>query len=472
MSSTQTHPVGARTPSSYCAKAHRLITAWLSRPAMRIAWALVHLPVMAQTAPENLVSPLCLPQVAQHHTIEQLTNNISVCQNQPDWLTYLGIQLNKHKRYADAAEHLERALLLAPHNLHAATAYAIALAGSGDVLSAINLLAHISQRADLPPELRAELQTAQIQLTALPSNTSWLMQRHAAVRLGHDTNLLGTPRLNTLTLTLPTGDITLPVDSSNLPRPGYYVRADMRLHATRTQTSGRRTDISLALHQRNTHSLPSANSTLIEALAESTPARTGAWASLATTQLQTQGGTRYRQTATNAGWMWQPNPTLAYTNCQTKAGLEWQDRKLHSNNLLSSQYTGASATLQCTSAGEAGFSPRNWQIGLKLGHDNPNNAERPGGKQRTSGLHASIHWSNLTMHGEVTHTQDATGYSPLLGNNQIRHSTRSLVRAEYGWQLAEHWQTHAGIEAYHQQSNIKLFNVRSINTYISLRRSW
>lgn len=412
----------------------------------------------------------CVPEVAQHQTLEQLLANTPFCQRQPDWLAHLGHQLNTQGRYTEAAEHLERALLLAPQHLGAAFAYTIALAGSGDTTSALHLLAQLTQRPDVPATLHAELLAAQHRMAHPLPTVGWQLHRHAALRLGHDTNLLGSPRLSTLTLTLPGGDLTLPVDSSNLPRPGHYYRADLRVQATHTQTNGRRTDISLALQQRNTPNLPSTNNTLAEFLLETTPTMQGVWGNAATTHLHTQSGTRYRQTAAGGGWAW--GMADGTTTCQPRTGLEWQHRNLLSNTLLSSHYTGALAAVHCTSATPSLWAPSHWQLSLRHGQDNPTTPTRPGGKQHSTSLHTSAQWRNWLLHAEVTHTQDHSGYSTLLGNNQLRRTTRTLLRAEYHWQLATQWQAHVGVETYRQQSNISLFGARSTNTYISLRKNW
>lgn len=425
----------------------------------------------------------CGPQ-AQAHSLEQLLENVPTCQRQPDWLTHLGQRLNEQRRYPEAAEHLERALLLAPQHLGAAFAYAIALAGSGDLPSALQLLAQLSTRPDVPEAQRRDLLAAQVRMAETPlpvigNAVGWTQRHSAGLRVGYDNNLLGAPRLNSLTLTLPSGDATLPLDAASQPRPGTYQRADVRLEATHTHTSGRRTDVALALQYRNSPSVSSANTTQTEWLLDTQPgtqANGGPWASLGLTSLHTQGGTHYRTIGLTTGWAWQPN-----ANCQPRLGAEWQTRRLTSNPVLSGNYGGLVASWGCSTTRPPGkadahpWLPQSWQLNARAGVDQPTQTNRPGGAQRATAVRATLRWPLWVAEAELLHTQDATGYSPLLSNNLTRHTARGLVRLERFIPLQQ-WSpglyATVGVEMYGQQANLALFKIHSTSVYAAVRKQW
>jgi hypothetical protein len=426
---------------------------------------------------------VCGPQ-AQAHSLEQLLQNVPTCQLQPDWLAYLGQRLNEQGRYPEAAEHLERALMLAPQHLGAAFAYAKALAGSGDLPSALQLLAQLSTRPDVPEPQRRDLLAAQVRMAEAPlpligNALGWTQRHSAGLRVGYDNNLLGAPRLNSLTLTLPGGDATLPLEAASQPRPGTYQRADVRLEATHTHSSGRRTEVALALQYRNSPSVASANTTQTEWLLDTQPgaqANGGPWASLGLTSLHTQGGTHYRTNGLAGGWAWQPN-----TNCQPRLGAEWQTRRLTNNALLSGNYGGLVASWGCnrtqpaTGAEAQPWLPQSWHIYARAGVDQPTQTSRPGGAQRSTALRATLRWPLWVAEAELLHTQDAIGYSPLLGNNLTRHSTRGLLRLERFFPLQQ-WSpglyATVGVEMYGQQANLVLFKIHSTSVYAAVRKQW
>ena len=463
-----TRPIPPRTGGKAATLRHGLVL---------LAAAYAPLYIYAQTPPPLLPpSDACGPQASQH-TLEQLLANVAQCQHQPDWLTHLGERLNTQGQYAEAAEHLERALLLAPHHLGAAFAYAVALAGTGDFASAAQLLAQASTRANLPTNQRNQLLTTQQRMaqaqTTHPTSNHWYTQPSASLRWGHDSNLLGSPRISSLTLSLPDGDMTLPLENSSQPSPGSFLRTDLRLSATHSPNPTRNLNITLALQHRHTPTLTSATTTQTEAQIQTQPTGTpGGWASTSFVNLHTQGGTRYHSTALSGGWAW------ITPGCQPRLGIEWQQRQLASNPVLSGRYTGLNASWACNSQAtlaRPAWQPAQWGIYLRSGQDLPTHSSRPGGTQRTTAMRTTLHWPRWMAEAELIHTQDGAGYSPLLANNRVRHSTRALLRIE-AWQPLPQWapglQAHWGLELDRQQSNLTLFSVTGSSVYAGLRKQW
>ena len=447
------------------------------------AWATPPNPAAQTPTHTAAPSPItaCGPG-AQGQNIDHLLQQVPTCQHQPDWLTHLGQRLNEQGRYPEAADHLERALLLAPQHAGAALAYAIALAGVGDLPSALALLAQLTRRPDLPATDRQALLAAQTHMAEAPlpqiggSPTGWMQRHSAGLRVGYDNNLLGAPRLSDLTLTLPGGDTTLPLDVASQPRPGSYQRADVRLEATHTQTNGRRTEVALGLQHRHSPALPSTDTTQPEWALDTQPAphTSGTWVNLGQSRLHTQGGTRYHTSGLAAGWAWGTTGT-----CQPRLGVEWQSRELASNPVLSGRYQGAMASWGCQLAhpttSHSTWLPSSWHLSARWGTDHPQQTARPGGKQRTSTVRATLRWPLWVAEAELQHNQDATGYSPLLANNRTRHTTRGLLRVErivplqsvspglYGT---------LGVELYGQQANLALFKIHSTSIYVAVRKQW
>jgi hypothetical protein len=149
--------------------------------------------------------------------------------------------------------------------------------------------------------------------------------------------------------------------------------------------------------------------------------------------------------------------------CSARVGGEWQDRQVISNTLLSGSYSGASVLLGCH---------KNWQVVIKAGEDRPQNAERPGGIQRTASVRSFFFNGTWLWDSEFSHTQDSTGYSPLLNYDAARATSRLSTRLEYQIPLAQQWVVALGAEWSKQDSNLALFQTQSWGSYANLRWVW
>ena len=393
------------------------------------------------------------------------------CLHSAEWLANLGRKLNAQRRYAEAAEHLERSLLLNPTALIAAFDYSVALAGTGDLSAATSLLEQLLQREDLPASVKTELVAAQTKLAGTlgttPVQPGWQTQQTLSLRLGHETNMLGSPRLDSLTLTTPGGDVTLPLETGSGPTGGHYLRTDWRVDATHTQHNGRQWTLSAAAQHRQVPSLRAANSTQLEAQLETLPSSQhpggGAWLNLNTSHLQTPGGTLYKTHTALGGWAWGHAQHL-------RAGAEWQARHLVSNPLLSGTYTGAHLRWH-----QQGYNNTHWQLHARLGTDHPNNPTRPGGQQHLAAVRAAVRWQLWLLEAEWQRTSDRAGYSPLLDNNRVRQTTRNLLRVERTFPFGppnHNLQSVVGVERYWQSSNLQIFKTNSTQGYVILRMHW
>lgn len=429
-------------------------------------------PAFAQESPSPAPVPACTSAALLNTSDpDALALHLERCYQHPAYLARLGHLYLQQQRYAHAIDPLERALLFEPNNPDTQLDYALALAGNGDAASALNLVLALQQDPTLPASLRQSLgQTLQATLApAVRTQPGQATRFSASLRTGYDSNLLGAPRLSSIALTLPTETLILPLDASSLPRAGWFARSDVRLHHVRQQANGSRWELQAAALQRNSPSLNAANSTQAELQLEHS--RPGHYASATAATLQSHAGTRYTSQGISAGLEQPPSATQP---CTLRLGLEWQNRQLHSNPILSGHYLGTSGQWTCPATKGR---PLQWQLGLRAGQDRPQAPTRPGGTQHQYGLraHASAASSSTTtwlLDAEASHHRDATGYSPLLANHRRRTISRFTLRAEVQHALTPGLTALAGLEAVAQSASLPLFAVHSRGLYAGLRVQW
>lgn len=191
---------------------------------------------------------------AQLSIIKSVQAQESTCLKSAAFYAELGQwQLLAHQA-KDALEALERSLLIEPEQPSVQLDFALALAESGDPVSARALADQILLRPDLPNALRTTLEqikgtnqgskslstvgiengNAHLQEKALsqPSKekrvlsllgSDWETQGSTQFLYGHDTNLNSASFVNTINLTLPNGTVPLSLDVSSLPQSGPTV---------------------------------------------------------------------------------------------------------------------------------------------------------------------------------------------------------------------------------------------------------
>lgn len=383
----------------------------------------------------------------------------------------IGQQLNAARRYAEAAEHLEAAMLRTPDDRRIHLEYAIALAGSGDVISAQQLLLQLRSDPTLDAATRRQIDVLvkqsrlQAYLPALPNGSISLM-------IGHDDNLLSVPHQGVFDLTLPGGALTVIPTDDHKPRAGLFTRADLRLNGVlptdAQHTRPLRYGVFLGLSKtpgqiadRNHWGL------LLEKQHLLFP---GSYLQTAHQQLTVQGEPIYRQTLLGAGQL------LAGTawdlNYRIRLGGEIQRRHYPQAEHLDGQYSGVQmyATLLDPAL----------QIALRYGQDRPRQADRPGGSQQHSAVKVTYQTrfkqGDLRAEAEWTWQRDGTGYSPLLENNRRRVLQRGNYRVEYLWggggNGLDGWQPFASIEWLEQQANLPLFSLRNRIVSLGANLAW
>jgi hypothetical protein len=406
--------------------------------------------------------------------LESLIDALPECQRDAGYLAALGHLLNQRGRYFEAGDHLERALMLAPDLKSARLDYAIALAGMGEVDSARMLLEEILADPSLPPHLRPALER---QRRSLASVTDWQPRVLLGARIGHDSNLLGSPDLSFLTLTFPDQSVVLPLDEASRPKSGYYSRVDLQLEARKQTLSGAQIESFYSVRSRRSESVPEAKSEQADAVFDysSYPRRSnssGFYATPSAAALRAGSGIRYNAYGLAAGW----GSSRWLASCDGRVGLEVQERKYLNNDLLSGRYSGIVTSWSCDRPGIQ------WLVNFKAGVDRARHDERAGGDQAQYSLRGAMvvasvgptHYKKgrLWLDLELNRSRDSSGYSPLLESGRLRVIERASGRIEYQYPLSNRLQWIAGIEAASQRSSLALFANRSWGPYLSLRGAW
>ena len=418
-------------------------------------------------------------------SVQRLLQAVPACQKDALFLATLGQKLNEAARYLEAADHLERALMLDASLKDAQLSYAIALTGSGDLASADALLAQLLADPALPSALRPLIEKQQAALGELARASGaaalagikpggWQSRLTLAARVGYDSNLLGSPNLGSMALTLAGQTLVLALDDSYLARSGNYVRAEAQVDAQRSAADGSRWDAMASLRSRYSATVAEAGSSQLDLLLERSQGQDGGlghYLNATGTVLESKAGMHYTATGLAGGLVWRASAAPA---CQARLGLEWQARNYLQNPVLSGRYGGTAAYLTCqTAAGPQ------WLLGLKTGHDQPQDELRAGGEQQQSSLRLSAYLPRLAplpggllLDLEQSRQNDATGYSPIIENGLARSVARRSARLEYQLALSQATLWLLGAEKIAQSSTLELFQQDSWGAYSGLRVSW
>jgi len=398
---------------------------------------------------------------------------LSRCQKDADFLATLGQRMSRLGRYSEAAEHLERSLLLDPTRQDVQMAYAFALVGLGDATSARGFLQDLLKDPSLPEDLRVQIERQASALMPAPAGASaaapWNQHLSLSARYGYDSNLLSTPNLSSLSLTVAGQSLSLPLDESYLAKSGSYARADLQLDLSREVAADQRWDVVVGLRQRRSPDESRSNNNQIDLLLEqSTPSGGFYWQSQFT-DLDASNGVHYQIWGLGAGLSAQK-----IGNCTTKIGLEAQERNYLNTQVLSGRYTAYTGVASCAFDGQSRF-----LLSLRQGADRPSDPSRPGGTQTSTSVRALVYaylhaWGDDALLVDLEHTsqRDETGYSPVLEGGAVREQRRQTLRLEYQKAISRSTQWLIGAERQVQDSSLALFRSENSGAYASVRWVW
>ena len=449
-----------------------------------------------RSSPEQLSGAF---QAQLQQNLALLDSTADLCLDNPRFHAQRGLVLQLMGQSAAAVESLERALLLDPDQPGTQLDYALALRDAGDAASAQALLQQISLRADLPPGLQPVLQS---QLTALPSppENGWDQHLKVSLALGNDSNLNNATSEGQLTLTFPGGEISLPLADASRAQRGTAAMTAVQYQAVRP-VNDQMWVLQAELRKRNTQQTDTGYQQLdLAAQWLQAPAARNQWQVRAGYSNLRFGGVDLLHSARAAVvHQWQLAWPGSGSICRPLAGLDTDIRRYPGTRQLDGTYRGLLFSVACDASEGGAAMPATGQpadflfgnpylslprfsLQLRTGKDNATSSQRPGGNYVSTDLRAAAYGRVLVpgvpgldwlAEYSVQQQRDSTGYSPLLGNNALRQSTRQALRLELAHQLAPavlggaRWFVSAELSG--QVSNLNAFAAKGRSLYSGLR---
>lgn len=451
-------------------------------PLITLAWA-VGVGALSGWGAQSHATEVCpvqFPATAPAQTahwkleIERLGALHNSCLSRADYFAYRGQLLLRQRHPKEALESLERSLLLRPDQPGVQLDFAIALAEVGDRGSSRALVRQVLSRTDVPDDVRRVLQNLAQDLGADnprgESRAAWHTVGALQTLVGHDKNLNNAPHLSSITLTLPNGNFSLPLDSASQAQSGMSLLHSAQLAATRSWGDGV-VALNADWRARQVPGHAAYGYEYYQLGASLKPQKSSPWSYRA--------GLSHYQAASlpmfsglllsisHEGRV--PEPSwFGRLSCQYRAGLEAESRGYHQDTLLNGVYGGATGTLVCARGAHQ------WIAQLQLGIDVANAPARVGGNQRRGEIKSqwlyqqgAALWSGELMAGR---TLDESAYSSLLGG-AVRQATRAHLKLSYSKPVdfVPGLQVVGTVEKSRTQSTIELFNIRGQAAYVGLR---
>lgn len=399
---------------------------------------------------------------ARDVALRQLDESAELCAGDAGWFAQRGALLLASGRLAEAAESLERAILLAPDHAGARIDYADALAGLGDYPAAKELARGLLALSSLPPPARQHLQARLHSWESLPDEKPpvWQLGLEVGMHVGWESNLNGAPAADTTLLTLPEGPVRLAL--ATRPRQGAAAVFDTQGQALRPLTS----DWYLMLHARgrlrdspageSDYALGQFDASVMKRLPGGDLAL-----QIARVDQQFGGVHLLAENRLVAQYLWKAQ------GCRPRLGMDAVQREYPTLGELDGHQLGLRLGLNCSSG--------SWSLDsdLRLARDHPQGSDRPGGAQRWNELQINGNWRGaqhvVKLEASLGSVRDTDGYSPLLQYNAERHIRRSALRLEVVRPVDAHWEGVASLEHFRQQSNIGLFELNNLGLYLGAR---
>lgn len=364
---------------------------------------------------------------------QRLASLAARCGGDADYLAWRGAVLLALGRAGEAADLLERALLIAPEHPGARRDYARALLALGERAAAHTLLAGLA-------------------LTPAPTYPAvWQGQGRLRAAIGHDSNLNRATAANALTLTLPGGALDLPLAPESRARAGSFYRLEGELAARRALSDGAGLELLGRLTARRT---PAAHADLDQvdflALLRWPRAPGGEWsAHLGVDALRWQGETLQRNLRGGLRVF-----AAQVGGCRPGGGVDLEMRRHPGQEALDHHSLQADAVWLCEGA-------RPWLVQLAGAREFA--SARPGGEAWRLGARVLGHWplasSRLEGEARLNLRREDGPYSPLLENGQRLASATLALRLEWRRPLAPQLELGLTLEAERQRASLALFDL-------------
>jgi len=432
-----------------------------------LCWAAIANSAARAACPDGGGAPLPGDLSELHKLNSELADLAEPCARDAPFLAYRGAVLLALARPTEAASLLELSLLLSPDAPVTQIDYARALTQLGDLSSAAAIWRALLARPDLPPHLRAEIESRLASVVRIPAeSTAWRQRREVSVRAGYDTNLNSASSLRELTLLFPDFGVTLPIAASAQPVDGGAAWFDARWQAARAFAGGRELELRAEIRLRGAVNAPgvSYRQADVEATGHQRIAG-GLWTATLSGGDVLYGGSHLFQTMRSSvlrSW--------AGDDCALRVGGELEGRQYPTSRTLDGRYTGAVAGFACRIR-----SGRVVGLVVRAGIDDPVQS-RPGGQQlRTDArIQGTGGWMGGTLQGSLAWQgeRDREGYSPLLAGGIPRSIQRITLGVEWTRPILNGWLGVIGTEAVEQKANLPLFELRGVSVQTGVKRVW
>lgn len=400
----------------------------------------------------------------------------------PDYDYRLGVAALALGRTLVAINALERVVLVQPAHAGAWLDLALAHLQFDDRETARNLLRHVSDNFDPPPELKRRIDALRSRLDRAPSNRAW--GGHLAVQYGRVRNAnngFGSPFM-TLTPGGASQPIPVEIASEHLARPDTARQISGFFHYPVAHGSGRSSELFVTLRSR--HYLTETGNDFTDAgmswahtlpidLPDSTQSVQSVPSYSGRLFAQVGGGMRYLGYGNQTlGQIWNLHGTLRYRfdRCQISLRSDWENRRYRRGGYHDSLTPWLGGGLECATP------VADFYLGHRQGRDTPD-GNRPGGtvgRAETTLLARRTLIPGLTLDGMIFQARylDDEGYSPLLENNARRRIERTGYRLSLQWRLPESAIGTPLLTLDHERtrdaSNLELFRIEDRQWFLGL----
>ncbi len=396
--------------------------------------------------------------------LAQMQGLEAACETRADFHAYRGTLHLLAGQVTQAANHLEKALLLNPDLPGAQLDYAQALARLGDKDAARQLVEQVAKRPDIDPGLRQWLQGGLADAPPDRPMPGWAWGQLLQTTAGYDTNLASTTHASAMTLYLSNGPVLVPLDAANRPQGGAALKNLLAVQGSRSLGLAE-LRLGLALQTRHTGADGMPHHQLSELSASySRPAGPG------NLQLRMDAH-HYRQgdsfSYQDQGLLLKYEQPSRQHPCRWGAGLGSMAQQYPSSPNLDGHYHHVRLDGSCRHPDQ---SETQWALGT--GQDRADSPLRPGGdKQRADWL--VRHERPLgpgSAYGWLRQTRmnDRETYSPLTGN-LISRTTRLDWGLGYWQPLRGQWSAGLDLESTSQKSSNTLLNIKKTAIHAGLR---
>jgi len=370
----------------------------------------------------------------------------------PKELVAIAMILNNQTRYTEAADLLERALLLNPDVPSGLAEYQKALAGIQGARK-MKVVAH-----DLASLLQAD----------------WIINKQAYFKVGESDNLNRAPASSIIPITIAGRSLNVLLADDERPKSGQNLEVGLALDAYSRLSPTVEVVASAEILQRKATQTGYSNyqwAKLAASWREALPKNHSIiWGGAA----DILNYNKLRPYYVLQGMMRYGFPPKQ--QCVPQIGIDIKHQGQQKNKALEGLYLGGVVALNCHKKSQA------YTVQMSLGEDWGNN-ERLGGDQRKARLQISYVWSmgeliqgdELTLTASYFRQQDQKGYSLALNNGGKRKVKRIDASMRYAWPLhtlGRNWQGFVSVDWVRQKSNILLFETNAQEAWVGLKKNW